>query len=74
MCSTTKSDLATILKSYALGPDDRPHVEVLILDGAIGVNMLKPGGCKTFQEYGENVFLKYLTSQVHDVSKRLDIV
>ena len=38
------------------------------------MNLLKPGAYKTFQEYGENVFLKYLTSQLHGVSKRLDIV
>jgi len=74
MCSGTKSDLATILEASVMSPDDRPNVEVLLLDGAVAVNLLKPGACKTFQEYGENVFLKYVTSQLHDVSKRLDIV
>ena len=74
MRSGTKSDLATILESSVTSPDVRPHVEVLLLDGAVAVNLLKPGACKTFQEYGENVFLKYITSQLHDVSKRLDIV
>ena len=74
MHSGTKSDLATILEASVMSPDDRPHVEVLLLDGAVVVKLFKPGACKTFQEYGENVFLKYLTSQMHDVSKRLDIV
>ena len=74
MRSGTKSDPATILEASVMSPDDRPHVEVLLLDGAVVVNLLKPGDCRTFQEYGENVFLKYLTSQMHDVSKRLDIV
>jgi hypothetical protein len=74
MRSGTKSDPATILESSVTSPDVQPHVEVLLLDGAVAVNMLKPGACKTFQEYGENVFLKYITSQLHDVSKRLDIV
>ena len=71
MRSGTKSDLTTILESSITSPDVRPHVEVLLLDGAVAVNLLKSGACKTFQEYGENVFLKYITSQLQDVSKQL---
>ena len=72
MRSGTKSDLATILESSVTSPDVRTHVEVLLLDGAVAVNLFKPGACKTFQEYGENVFLKYITSQLQDVSYLLD--
>ena len=50
------------------------HIEVPLLDGAVAVHLMKPGACKTFQEYGENMFLKHITSQLQDVSKWLDIV
>lgn len=50
-----------------------PRVEVLILDGAAIVNMLKPVNSKTFQDYANKVFLPYIQSQLQHVS-RLDLV
>ena len=50
-----------------------PTVEVLILDGAAIVNMLKPVNSKTFQDYANKVFLPYIQSQLQHVS-RLDLV
>ena len=50
-----------------------PDADVLILDGAAIVNMLKPGACQTFQDYADNVFIKYLERQLRRVS-RIDIV
>ncbi len=50
-----------------------PSVEVLILDGAVIVNMLKPVNSKTFQDYANNVFLPYIQSQLQHVL-RLDVV
>ncbi len=41
----------------------RPHVEIIILDGAAITNMLAPGGAKTLCEYATQVFLK-----VHHIS------
>ena len=37
-----------------------PSIEVLILDGAAIVNMLKPVNSKTFQDYANNVFVPYI--------------
>ncbi len=39
-----------------------PSVEVLILNGAAIVNILKPVNSKTFQDYANNVFLPYSVS------------
>ena len=50
-----------------------PSIEVLILDGAAIVNMLKPVNSKTFQDYANNVFVPYINSQLQHVS-RLDLV
>ena len=39
---------------------ESPKPTVLILDGAVCVQMLKLLFCKTFQEYSEKVFLPYI--------------
>ena len=43
--------------------------DVLILDGATIAKMLKPGACQTFQDYADNVFIKYLERQLRRVCK-----
>ncbi|KAH3875881.1 hypothetical protein DPMN_039163 [Dreissena polymorpha] len=35
--------------------------------------MLKPNGCKTFQEYAQNVFMPFVAREIQSVS-RVDIV
>lgn len=76
MRSGTKSDLVHCLEH--LIPQNAnvmasPAVEVIILDGAAIVNMLKPGAAKTFQDYATQVFLPYIEAQLRN-AKRLDIV
>ena len=40
------------------GPElDAPNVDAVILDGAVIVNMLKPGTARTFSDYSSQVFL-----------------
>ena len=39
-------------------------MEVLILDGAAIVNMLKPVNSKIYQDYTNNVLLPYIQSQL----------
>ncbi len=48
-------------------------VQVIILDGAAIINMLRPGTAKTFQDYATDVFVPYIKSQLQHVT-RLDIV
>ncbi|KAL9978410.1 hypothetical protein ACROYT_G015923 [Oculina patagonica] len=51
-----------------------PLVEVLLIDGAALVNMLKPNGaCKTFSDYVDQVYLPYVRNQLQTVN-RIDIV
>lgn len=69
----TKSDLLTCLEKMTPAQGEIPTVEVLLLDGAAIVNMLKPGASKTFQEYCGLVFLPYVTNQLRHVD-RVDVV
>ena len=52
---------------------ESPKPTVLILDGAVCVQMLKPHFCKTFQEYSEKVFVPYITKSLENV-QRVDLV
>ncbi len=67
---TTKSDLLPCLE---VSTSDCPEVDMKILDGAVVVNMLPPGKCRTFQEYATEVFQPYIVQQSQAV-KRVDIV
>ena len=55
--SGTKSDLLHCLDKIIPGQAEAPSVEMMLLDGAAIVNMLKPGPSRTFQEYSQGVFL-----------------
>ena len=69
----SKSDLLECFEKLCPAQEDVLDADVLILDGAAIVNMLKPGACQTFQDYADNVFIKYLERQLRRVS-RIDIV
>ena len=69
----SKSDLLECFEKLCLAQEDVPDADVLILNGAAIVNIIKPGACQTFQDYADNVFIKYLERQLHRVS-RIDIV
>ena len=71
----TKSDLTGCLES-CLHVDVRqgaPDIDVVILDGAVVVNFLKPVAVKTFDDYALKVFLPYVRSQL-DRANRIDVV
>ena len=75
MHSCAKSDLAKCLKELSPSNQSDPSlVEAVILDGATIVNMLKPGHRKTFEQYGEEVFLSYVQQQLKLHVNRIDIV
>ena len=52
---------------------ESPSVEVVIIEGAALVNMLKSGTSRTFDEYAATVFLPYICRQLESV-KRIDVV
>ena len=69
--SGTKADLLECLQdTYPTPQEDIPDIDVILLDGAAVINMLKPGTAKTFSEYAELVFLP---SQLKKAN-RVDIV
>ena len=71
--SGCKSDLLDCLQKLCPAQDEAPDVDVLILDGAAIINMLKPTACQTFQDYASNIFIKYLENQLRK-GRRIDIV
>ena len=71
----TKSDLVGCLDDLVPTQDlsPTPVVQVVLLDGAAIVNMLRPGFANTFSDYATQVFLPDTTSQLQHVN-RLDVV
>ena len=50
-----------------------PGIDAKVLDGAAIVHMVRPGACRTFAEYSQQMFLPHITSQLETVS-RVDII
>lgn len=50
-----------------------PLIDMIALDGAVIVQLLKPGKAKTFADYASDVFLPFIQSQIARV-ERLDLV
>lgn len=69
-----KSDLMGCLEQHAQGTCNvRPPTDATIMDGAVLVNLLRPGGCKTFGDYALKVFIPYVQRE-HSLALRVDIV
>ncbi len=64
-----KSDLLECLESCTEFIVDSPDTDVIILDGAVVVTILKPGVARTFDEYAVNVFLQCVHRQVQNASR-----
>ena len=69
----SKSDLMECLTNSSQPASIHPGIDVIILDRAAIVHMVKPGACRTFEEYSQKMCLPYITSQLETVS-RVDIV
>ena len=69
----TKSDLLSCLENQVTSQLDSPVCDVIVLDGAVVVQMLNPGPCKTFEDYAVLVFVPFIVSQLKKVT-RLDLV
>ncbi len=69
----TKSDMLECLEGLSEVQHRAPKVTTIVIDGAVIVQMLKPGAAKTFEEYAHQVFIPHITEKFHHVS-RLDLV
>ena len=65
----SKSDIRPPLQSASI----HPGIDTKVLGRAAIVHMARPGACRTFEEYSQQIFLPYITSQLETVS-RVDIV
>ncbi|KAK3737278.1 hypothetical protein QZH41_007347 [Actinostola sp. cb2023] len=70
-----KSELTECLQAHVQPETEMPHgIEVIIIDGAAAVNMIKPAETeKTFSDYATKSFLRYIKGQLHHAN-RVDIV
>ena len=69
----TKSDLVECLEKLCTSCGEAPVDDVIILDGSAIINMLKPIGVKTLQDYATHVFLPFIKAQLRNVT-RIDII
>lgn len=69
-----KSELTECLQTLTVPQSQMPKdVQVIIIDGAAVVNMVKPGNERTFSGYAAGSFIPYIRAQLCHVN-RLDIV
>jgi hypothetical protein len=74
-----KSDLLVCLEKHSQSTDDKlndsctPTFNMVALDGAVVVQLLKPGKAKTFASYASDVFQPCIQSQIGK-TQRLDLV
>ena len=74
MIPRSKSDLLHCLEEFSKeAATDNMTMDCIILDGAAIVNMIKPTGVTTFQEYATQNFTSYIEKQLQR-SERVDIV
>ncbi len=69
----SKSELLDCLEQVCASEHETPAVDAKILDGAAIINMMKPNGCQTFQEYSQNEFMPFVAREIQSVS-RVEIV
>jgi len=74
LCFCSKSDLLECFENVFPSSQEKPSMDVLILDGAAIINMLPPGQSnRTFSDYASNVFVPHILSKLNQV-KRVDAV
>ncbi|CAC5423562.1 unnamed protein product [Mytilus coruscus] len=66
----TKSDLLSkCLEQLTTTTGDVPEVDVLVIDGAAIMNMLKPSTSRTFDDYADLVFCPYIRKHLETVTR-----
>ena len=70
---SVKSDLVECLEQLIPLSQSVPHVDAKVLDGAVVVHLLKPQGSRTFKDFYQDVFCRYIELQLKEVT-RVDVV
>ena len=65
----SKSDLMECLINSSQSASTHPGIDAKVLDRAAIMHMVRPGACRTFEEYSQHMFLPYITSQLETVSR-----
>ena len=68
-----KADLLSCLENEVDSKRQASECDVIILDGAVIVNMIQPTGCKTFKDYALMKIMPYIVIQLEKADK-VDIV
>ena len=68
-----KADLLDCLEAVSPAQKTAPTVDAKVFDGGAVVNFLQGIPGKTFQEYGQDIFLPYLEGQLESTS-HVDVV
>ena len=68
-----KADLIKLLPNATSQSPTQPKVDVVILDGAVIVQMLEPRTARTFNEYATTVFAPYILKHL-ETATRVDLV
>ena len=58
-----QSDMLECLEGLSEAQSEAPKVTNVVIDGAVLVQMLKPGAAETFEEYAHQVFIPYISEQ-----------
>ena len=69
----SKSDLFTCFQGISHSQSRTPAPTSVVIDGAVIVQILKPDEAKNFDEYAQDIFIPYMSSQLQTAS-RLDLV
>ena len=72
-CTIIRVNVINAVGTWTVWLDCSGWTGILVLDGAAVVQMLNPGTAKTFQEYANNVFSSYVSSQLA-TTQRVDLV
>ena len=72
-CSTKSEIIKCLEDEISPSSSTKPPADVIILDGAFIVQILKPSNATTFEEYANNIFIPHVMSWLTDAC-RIDIV
>ena len=65
----TKSDLLTVFQNFFSDSETSPTAQNYLIDGAALVQMLRPVGVKTFDDYVKSSILQYVSTKAKNYER-----